>query len=59
MPTNITLVWKGLLGTTTLAYDKNPLITAVKSFTGLEKLGRVKWLSHFGLNVSDEEKKVL
>ena len=31
-PTNIRLGWKGLLGTNTLAYDKNTYITAVKSF---------------------------
>ncbi len=30
-PTNIRLGWKGLPGTNTLAYYKNPLITAVKS----------------------------
>ncbi len=29
---NIRLGWKGLPGTNTLAYDKNPKITAVKSF---------------------------
>jgi hypothetical protein len=32
LPANIRLGWKGLPGTNTLAYYKNPLITAVKSF---------------------------
>jgi hypothetical protein len=31
-PTNIRLSWKGLPGTNTLAYYKNPLITVIKSF---------------------------
>jgi hypothetical protein len=31
-PTNIRLGWKGLPGTNTLAYFKNPKITTVKSF---------------------------
>ncbi len=33
LPANIRLGWKGLPETNTLAYLKNPQITAVKSFT--------------------------
>ncbi len=35
LPTNISLGWKGLPGTNTLANYENPQITALKSFIGL------------------------
>jgi hypothetical protein len=31
-PTNIRIGWKGLPGTNTLAYNRNPYIMAVKGF---------------------------
>jgi hypothetical protein len=35
LPVNIRLGWKGLSGTNTLAYYKNPQITVIKSVFGI------------------------
>jgi hypothetical protein len=36
LPTNITLSWKGLPGTNTLACDKSSYITAIKKFYNID-----------------------